>query len=104
MCIRDRVHAGEVPLQVMRLSREVAGLVREIAAIGNVNAASDAGAAGFMAQAAVKAAGLNVKTNAVGLKDRDLAQSWLAEVAAIEADVEQMVNEIAATAAQRGGF
>ena len=44
------------------------------------------------------------QVNAVGLKDRDLAQSWLAEVAAIEADVEQMVNEIAATAAQRGGF
>ena len=37
-------------------------------------------------------------------RGRDLAQSWLAEVAAIEADVEQMVNEIAATAAQRGGF
>ncbi|MBP7961806.1 MAG: glutamate formimidoyltransferase [Caldilineaceae bacterium] len=98
------IHAGEVPLEVMRLSREVAGLLREIAGIGNVNAASDAGAAGFMAQAAVKAAGLNVKTNAVGLKDRVLAQAWLDEVAVIETEVDQIVTEIAATAAQRGGF
>ncbi len=98
------IHAGEVPLEVMRLSREVVGLLREIAGIGNVNAASDAGAAGFMAQAAVKAAGLNVKTNAVGLTDRARAKAWLAEVAAIETEVEQIVTEIAATAAQRGGF
>ncbi len=98
------IHAGEVPLEVMRLSREVAGLLREIAGIGNVNAASDAGAAGFMAHAAVKTAGLNVRTNAVGLKDRALAQSWLDEVARLEEEMAELVGEIEGIAAARGGF
>ena len=71
------IHAAEVPLRVARLSRDAARLALEIAKIGNVNAVTDGAASVFMAQAAVRAAGLNVRINATGVKNRELVAGWL---------------------------
>ncbi|MEW5987594.1 MAG: glutamate formimidoyltransferase [Chloroflexota bacterium] len=98
------IGAGEVPLQVARLSREAARLAQVITRIGNVNAVTDAAAAGVMARAAVQIAALNVKTNAKGLLNRELAQRWLDEVTALERETVALADEVTATAAARGGF
>lgn len=98
------IHTGEVPLKVARLSRDAAQLGLKMATIGNVNAVTDAAAAVMMAQAAVLAAGLNVKINGVGLQDRDLAAAWTVEVDELAAGMADLVMRVTAIAAERGGF
>ncbi|MCP5101373.1 MAG: methenyltetrahydrofolate cyclohydrolase, partial [Chloroflexi bacterium] len=95
---------GEVPMRVATMSRDVAILAITIAKVGNVNAVSDAAAAVIMAHAAVQAAALNVKINAVGLQDQMLAAEWKSEVAQLEVETSRLVEEVTAVAAERGGF
>jgi glutamate formiminotransferase/formiminotetrahydrofolate cyclodeaminase len=97
-------HAGEVPLKVARLSLEAAHQAAAIAEIGNLNAVTDAAAGVIMAKAAVQIAAMNVKINALGLKDKELAQSWSEELAQLESEVSAVAEKTAATAAARGGF
>ena len=101
---RATIHAGEVPLNVARLSRDVASLAAKMASFGNVNAVTDAAAGGIMARAAVQAAALNVKINASGVKDQTLVEQWLKELAEIEAEVSETAESIVDNAAARGGF
>ena len=98
------IYTGEVPLKVARLSHEAAQLGLKMATIGNVNAVTDAAAAVMMAQAAVLAAGLNVKINGVGLQDRELAAAWSAEIDGLAAEMAELVAEVTAVSAERGGF
>jgi formiminotetrahydrofolate cyclodeaminase len=72
--------------------------------IGNVNAVSDAAVGTIMAHAAVQAAALNVKINSVGLQDRSLAQMWIEEVNALEAETAGIAQTTKQIAAERGGF
>jgi glutamate formiminotransferase/formiminotetrahydrofolate cyclodeaminase len=97
-------YAGEVPLKVARLSLAAAEQAAIAAEIGNANAVTDAAAGTIMARAAVQIAAMNVKINAVGLKNQQLAQSWAEELAQIEAQVTGIAEKTAATAARRGGF
>jgi glutamate formiminotransferase/formiminotetrahydrofolate cyclodeaminase len=55
--------AAKVPLRTAEACLEVAGMAREAARLGNVQAASDAGVAGLMAVAAGQGALLNVEIN-----------------------------------------
>jgi glutamate formiminotransferase / formiminotetrahydrofolate cyclodeaminase len=98
------IGAGDVPLRVALLSRDVAVLAQMIAQIGNVNAVSDAAAAAFMAQASVQAAALNVRINGVGLQNRELAAAWENEVAALVQETAHITEQVAAIARERGGF
>ena len=98
------VNAGEVPLRVVRLSRDAARLAQTIATIGNVNAATDAAVGAIMARAAAEGAGLNVRINSISLKDRALAGAWRAEVEALLAEVNTISAAAVATAIERGGF
>ena len=98
------VTAGEVPLRVVRLSRDAAQLAQTIATIGNVNAATDAAVGAIMARAAAEGAGLNVRINSIALKDRALAGTWRAEVEALLAEVNTISAAAVATATERGGF
>jgi formiminotetrahydrofolate cyclodeaminase len=59
--------ATRVPLEAARLGGEVLALAERIAAIGNRNAASDAGVAALLAAAAARGAALNVRINLPGL-------------------------------------
>jgi glutamate formiminotransferase/formiminotetrahydrofolate cyclodeaminase len=96
--------AAAVPFEVGRLCLEVAQIAKRITSFGNVNAVTDAAAAAILAQAAVKIAALNVKTNVTGLKDRQQAQLWLEEIDQLEMTVQRLVDDSIATATKRGGF
>ena len=91
---RATVQAGEVPLDVARGSSEVLDLAAEISAIGNTNALSDAGVAASLAMTAIQSAGLNVKVNAVGLSDQELAGQWQKEVKKLERFAEENLKEV----------
>ncbi len=58
-----------VPLETMEIALKAVDLAANIAAIGNANALSDAGVAAITANAAAKAAYLNVKINMGGIED-----------------------------------
>jgi glutamate formiminotransferase / formiminotetrahydrofolate cyclodeaminase len=98
------IGAGDVPLRVARLSYEVAQIAETITSVGNLNAVTDAAAAGIMARAAVQIAALNVKINAKGLKNQELAQSWRQEVDDLAKKVSALADQITAVAAGRAEF
>lgn len=71
--------ATQVPLHTMQASFKVFELCKAMAEEGNPNSISDAGVGILAARAAVLGAGLNVKINASGLKDRETADKLVAE-------------------------
>ena len=68
--------ATEVPLHTMQASYKVFELCQAMAEEGNPNSVSDAGVGVLAARAAVLGAGLNVKINASGLKDKQKQSNW----------------------------
>jgi glutamate formiminotransferase/formiminotetrahydrofolate cyclodeaminase len=85
--------ATDAPLRVMQLSREVLGVARSVADLGNANAATDAGVAAHIAMAAIEGAALNVRVNLAGLEDQEFA-AHLRETA------NQLINEARALASE----
>jgi glutamate formiminotransferase/formiminotetrahydrofolate cyclodeaminase len=73
------LYASQVPLRTMKASLKVFEIARAMAAEGNPNSVSDAGVGALAARSAVLGACLNVKINAVGLKDQDKAAELIAE-------------------------
>ncbi|MDR3076927.1 MAG: cyclodeaminase/cyclohydrolase family protein [Synergistaceae bacterium] len=59
----------EVPLATLELSAKVAALAARATELGNPNAASDAGSAALLAEAAGRAAAYNVRINLSSIKD-----------------------------------
>ena len=94
------LYATEVPLKTMKASFECFEIVKAMAEIGNPNSVSDAGVGALAARSAVLGAELNVKINAAGLKDREVAERLINEAAEIaqkavaqEAEILQIVNQ-----------
>ena len=94
------LYATEVPLKTMKASFECFDIVKAMAEIGNPNSVSDAGVGALAARSAVLGAELNVKINAAGLKDREVAERLISEAAEIaqkavaqEAEILQIVNQ-----------
>ena len=84
----------------MKASFECFEIVKAMAEIGNPNSVSDAGVGALAARSAVLGAELNVKINAAGLKDREVAERLISEAAEIaqkavaqEAEILQIVNQ-----------
>jgi len=73
------VGATETPLQVQRAAYTVAELAARAAEQGNRNVVSDAGVAALLAEAACRAAALNVRINTPYLADGAAAQAYRAE-------------------------
>lgn len=86
--------AARVPLETMKASLKVFALCAEMVEKGNPNSVSDAGVGALAARSAVIGAGMNVKINASSLKDRDMAQSLIAEADAIIAEAVAAEAEI----------
>jgi formiminotetrahydrofolate cyclodeaminase len=74
--------ACEVPLEVIARSADAAEIAAAVAEKGNPNAASDAGVAALLAEAAARGASLNVKINAPGLSDPAIREELLARARA----------------------
>lgn len=86
--------ASLVPLRTMKASFKVFELARAMASEGNPNSVSDAGVGALAARSAVLGACLNVKINAVGLKDQAKAAELIAEAEEIAAKAKTEEKEI----------
>ncbi len=88
--------ATEVPLQTMKISFDCFEILKEMAEKGNPSSVSDAGVGALAARAAVRGAYLNVKINAAGLKDREIAEKLLGEADEIARMADEKEKEIIA--------
>lgn len=86
--------ATEVPLHTMQAAFKVFELCRAMAEEGNPNSVSDAGVGVLAARAAVLGAGLNVKINAAGLKDRATADRLVGQANTLIAQANTAEAEI----------
>ena len=69
-------HAAMVPLETARACARVAELAAAAAERGNVNAASDAGVAALLAEAACRGAAYNVRINVSSMTDKSLGAAF----------------------------
>ncbi len=79
------LHAAEVPMAVAHSAARLLELALAAAQRANAATATDAGSAGFMAHAALQAALLNVRVNALALGEEPQAREMLAEADRLEA-------------------
>lgn len=86
--------ATQVPLHTMQASFKVFELCKAMAEEGNPNSVSDAGVGVLAARAAVLGAGLNVKINASGLKDRETADKLVGEANELIKEANELEAEI----------
>lgn len=86
--------ATQVPLHTMQASFKVFELCKAMAEEGNPNSVSDAGVGVLAARAAVLGAGLNVKINASGLKDRETADKLVGEANELIKKANELETEI----------
>jgi glutamate formiminotransferase/formiminotetrahydrofolate cyclodeaminase len=90
---RALARAAEVPLETARACAHVAALAATCAEKGNTNAASDAGVAALLAEAACRGAAYNVRINVAAMADRSGGAPMVQEV-------ERLVKETSAAAAR----
>jgi formiminotetrahydrofolate cyclodeaminase len=86
--------AAEIPLGTARAAWELLQAIPELARKGNPNAASDAGAAALLLEAAVQAALLNVAINLPGVSDEDFVARMRREASRLAADAERLRAEV----------
>ncbi|HVZ49723.1 MAG TPA: glutamate formimidoyltransferase [Gemmatimonadaceae bacterium] len=85
--------AAEVPLETARACADVAGLAAACGEKGNTNAASDAGVAALLAEAACRGAAYNVRINVAGMPDKEAG-------APLATEAMRLVGEATAAAAR----
>ncbi len=97
------LYATQVPLRTMKAAYKVFEVVEAMAAEGNPNSVSDAGVGALAARSAVLGAFLNVRINAAGLKDREVADALVAEAAEIAKAAEEYEKKVLAIANEKIG-
>lgn len=93
--------ATKVPLEVMKESFKSYPLLQKMVEKGNPNSVTDAGVGVLATTACIRGAGLNVRVNASGLKDKTTAASLVAQADEIEKnamDAEKTIVEIVKSA------
>ena len=88
------LYATEVPLRTMKAAHATFPLLGLMAETGNPASVSDAGVGALAARSAVLGAYLNVRINAAGLKNREVAETLLKEAAGIAADAEEAERRV----------
>lgn len=96
--------ASEVPLSVAIKASKVLELAIEVAVDGNLNAITDAGSAGAIAMAAITAAGMNVKINALSTSDKDASEAWLRKLEQIGKKAADDYQKLKGIISERGGI
>lgn len=90
------LYATQVPLRTMKAAMKAMPVLKAMAEKGNPASASDAGVGALAARAAVRGADMNVRINAAGLKNREVAESLIAEAAELVKQAEVAENEVLA--------
>lgn len=83
------LYATQVPLRTMKAATRAFPVIMAMAQKGNPASASDAGVGALAARAAVRGADMNVRINAAGLKNRELAEALIAEAAELVKHAEE---------------
>jgi glutamate formiminotransferase/formiminotetrahydrofolate cyclodeaminase len=96
--------AAIVPLQVARYAANVLEIANEVAESGNINAITDAGAAGLLARASFGVASLNVEINAREISEVKLAKEWLTEIEKIREEIQKNEARLRKTLSKRAGL
>ena len=86
--------ATEVPFRTMQRSLEAFEICRAMVEWGNPNSVTDGGVGSLAARSAVMGAHLNVKINAAGLKNREVADKLVGEAEALSAEACKLEAEI----------
>lgn len=88
------LYAAEVPLDTARRAIALFPLLEKVASQGNPASASDAGVGALAACAAVRGAALNVRINAAGLKDKQMAFNLIDEANTLADKAVKLEKEI----------
>ncbi|MDI6769693.1 MAG: glutamate formimidoyltransferase [Anaerolineales bacterium] len=94
--------AAQIPLKVAQKAVTVMALAERAAALGNLNAITDAASAAALARAALSAAGYNVRINVASLNDRVAGDSFLNQLHAHEERAASLEKAIQKTLNERG--
>jgi glutamate formiminotransferase/formiminotetrahydrofolate cyclodeaminase len=95
--------ATEVPSQICEKALDVARLSKTAAAIGNVQAVSDAGVAALFAEACAQAAAMNVKINLNAIRDASFTGAKWQRVQEVLRDVGQLRQDVVAMTYEKMG-
>jgi glutamate formiminotransferase / formiminotetrahydrofolate cyclodeaminase len=98
------LHAAQVPLAVAQKTVAIMALAERCAALGNLNAISDAASAAALSQAALTSAGYNVRININGLSDRTAGESFLIQLKAIEVRARKLEKQVHNMLNERGAI
>ncbi len=90
------LYATQVPLRTMKTAMRAMPVLKAMAEKGNPASASDAGVGALAARAAVRGADMNVRINAAGLKNREVADALISEAAELVRQAELEENAILA--------
>lgn len=93
--------AAEVPMRTARAAARLLAALPELAEKGNPNAASDAGSAALMLEAAAEAALLNVGINLSGISDAQLVGRMQQETADLQTEAQRLRDQVLATVRRR---
>jgi glutamate formiminotransferase/formiminotetrahydrofolate cyclodeaminase len=96
--------AAHMPLGVAQKAVLVMALAERCAALGNLNAISDAASGAALAKACLTAAGYNVRINISGLSDRTSGEALLIQLQALEARAIKLEKDLHKTLSARGGI
>ncbi len=88
--------AAEVPMRTARAAVRLLAALPELAAKGNPNAISDAGAAALLLDACVEAALLNVGINLPGIEDARFVAEMQKETADLQGESQRLRSQVVA--------
>ena len=96
--------AAQIPMQVAQSSLTILALSERVVVLGNINAISDAGSAGALALASIKAANYNVRINLSNMTDTVIRESLQTQIDQIEKRASILENQLVESINQRGGL
>lgn len=89
-------HAAEVPMRTARAAVRLLSALPDLAAKGNPNAVSDAGAAALLLDACVEAALLNVGINLPGIEDASFVAEMQRHTADLQVESQRVRSQVVA--------
>jgi glutamate formiminotransferase / formiminotetrahydrofolate cyclodeaminase len=92
------------PAEVARHAVRVLELASQVVESANINAISDAGAGAYLAVAALRGAGLNVRINLNSLEPDEKTETLLGDLRALESRAVKLIKRIEQELQDRGGL